>query len=123
MRWSSIPLSILLGSTICLSACTGCTQQQTPDQIRHATANATAKLKQDTVAVAKGIKDGMTKPNAVDINTASRSDLASTLKITDAQADRIIAARPYDNTDQLVTKRAMTTTEYDRVKDRVSVKK
>ena len=123
MRWIAISLSSVLLSLVVLSACTSCTQQQSPDQIQHETANATAKLKQDTVAVAKGLKDGMTKPAAVDINTAAKSDLVSTLGITAAQADRIVADRPYDNTDQLVTKRALTTSEYDRVKDKVSVKK
>ena len=123
MRWLSILLFAILGSLLLLSACTSCTQQQSPDQIRHETANATSKLKQDTVAVAKGLKEGMTKPAAVDINTASKSDLTSTLGITDAEADRVIAARPYDNTDQLVTKRAMTNAEYDKVKDKVTVKK
>lgn len=120
-------MTILLSSIILLlpflSSCTSCTKQQSPDQIRSETANATAKLKQDTVAVAKGLKDGMTKPAAVDINTAPKSDLVSTLGITDAQADRIIGDRPYDNADQLVTKRAMTNAEYDRVKDKVTVKK
>lgn len=120
MRWIAISASALFLSLVLFS---GCTQQQTPDQIRHETANATSKLKQDTVAVAKGLKDGMTKPNAVDINTAAKSDLTNALGINDAQADRIIADRPYDNTDQLVTKRALSNAEYDRVKDRVTVKK
>ena len=105
-----------------LTACTGCGQQQSPEQIRRETADATAKLKQDTVAVAKGMKDGMTKPTAVDINSASKSDLVSSLGISDAQAEKLIAARPYDNTDQLVTKRVLTNAEYDRVKDKVMVK-
>lgn len=123
MRWIVISLLCVLGSLTFLSACNACTEQHSPDQIRQATANATSKIKQDTVAVAKGIKDGMVRPNAVDINNASKSDLASTLGVTDAEADRIIARRPYDNTDQLVTKRAMTTSEYDRLKDKVMVKK
>jgi len=75
------------------------------------------------VAVAKGVKEGLSKPNSVDINTASKSDLTSTLGVSDAVADRIIGDRPYDNTDQLVTKRAVTTAEYDRIKDKVTVKK
>ncbi len=123
MRWIGIYFAAVALSLVSLSACTGCTKQQSPDDIRRETANATSKLKQDTVAVAKGLKDGMTKPAAVDINSASASDLKSTLGVNDAQAERIIADRPYDNTDQLVTKRAMSTSEYDRVKDKVTVKK
>ena len=123
MRWMNVCLSALLALPLFLTACTGCGQQQSPDQIRRETANATAKLKQDTVAVAQGIKEGVTKPKSVDINTAPKTDLTGTLGITDAQADKMIAARPYDNTDQLVTKRVLTNPEYDRVRDKVTVKK
>jgi DNA uptake protein ComE-like DNA-binding protein len=123
MRWMKVCLSAILGSLLFVSGCTSCTQQQSPDQIRRETADATAKLKQDTVAVAKGVKDGMTKAKTVDINTASKSDLTDTLGITDAQAAKIIASRPYDNTDQLVTKRAVTNAEYDSIRDKVTVKK
>ena len=122
MRWLNVYLIVILGSSLFLTACTGCGQQQSPDQIRRETADATAKLKQDTVAVAKGVKEGISKPNSVDINTASKSDLTGALGITDAQADKIIADRPYDNTDQLVTKRAVTNAEYDRIRDKVTVK-
>ncbi len=123
MRWMHVFFSVIFSSVLFLTACTGCGQQQSPDQIRRETANATAKLKQDTVAVAKGVKDGMTKPKTVDINSASAQELTDTLGISDPQAGKIINSRPYDNTDQLVTKRVMSNAEYDRVKDKVTVKK
>jgi len=123
MRWLNVCLCLVFGSLMFLTACTGCGQQQSPDQIRRETADATSKLKQDTVAVAKGVKEGISKPNSVDINAASKADLTGTLGITDAQADKIIANRPYDNTDQLVTKRAVTNAEYDQIRDKVTVKK
>lgn len=123
MRWLNVCLALILSSLMFLSACTSCGQQQSPDQIRRETADATSKLKQDTVAVAQGIKEGVTKPKTVDINTASKSELTGTLGITDAQADRMIAARPYANTDQLVTRRVLTNSEYDGIRDKVTVKK
>ena len=123
MRGLSLFFSLILGFVLFLSGCTSCNQQQSPDQIRRETADATSKLKQDTVAVAQGIKEGVTKPKTVDINTASKSELTGTLGITDAQADRMIAARPYANTDQLVTKRVLTNSEYDGIRDKVTVKK
>lgn len=123
MRWMHVFFSVIFSSVLFLTACTGCGQQQSPDQIRRETANATAKLKQDTVAVAKGVKDGMTKPKTVDINSASAQELTDTLGISDPQAEKIINSRPYENTDQLVTKRVMSNAEYDRVKDKVTVKK
>ncbi len=123
MRWLNYCLSAVVGSTMFLSACTGCSQSNSPDDIQRQTANATAKLKQDTVAVAKGVKQGLTKPKTVDINSASKDELVGTLGVTDPVAEKIIAARPYDNADQLVTKRAVSTAEYDRIKDKVAVKK
>jgi DNA uptake protein ComE-like DNA-binding protein len=122
MRWLNVWLSLILISSLWLTACTGCGQQKSPEQIQQDTANMTAKLKRDTVAVAKGVKQGLTKPKTADINSASRDELTSTLGLTDQVADRIIASRPYDNPDQLVTKRALTNAEYDRVKDKVTVK-
>lgn len=123
MRWMNVALITVLSSSLWLMACTSCTQQQSPDQIRRETADATAKIKQDTVAVAQGVKDGVTKPRTVDINIASHSDLVSTLGVSDAVAAKIVADRPYDNVDQLVTKRAVNETEFERIKDKLTVKK
>ena len=121
MRSTVLP-SLTIIFLLWFTACTGCGRQQSPEEIQHETANATAKLKRDTVAVAKGVKEGLSKPKTVDINSAGRDELTSTLGVTDQVADRIIAARPYDNADQLVTKRAVTNAEYDRIKDKVTVK-
>jgi len=123
MRWLIVCLCLVGSCLMLLTGCTSCSKEQTPDQIRQETANATAKLKSDTVAVAKGIKDGATRPNTIDVNAASKTELTSLPGVTDAVAERIINGRPYDNTDQLVTKRVVTADEYDKIKDRVAVKK
>jgi len=106
-----------------LTACTGCSKEQTPEQIRQNTADATAKIKRDTVAVAQGVKEGITRPKTVDINTASKTELTSLPGVTGPVADRIINGRPYDNADQLVTRRVVTADEYDKIKEQVAVKK
>jgi DNA uptake protein ComE-like DNA-binding protein len=103
------------------AACTS--KERTPEQIRAQTANATQKIKTDTVAVAQGIKEGLSRPRVLDLNSASKADLTSLPGITMAKADRIIAARPYGNPDQLVTKRVLTQAEYDQVSSRVTVSK
>ena len=123
MRWLNVLLSLTLTSSFWLTACTGCGQEKSPEEIQQETARATAKLKRDTVAVAKGVKDGLSKPKTVDINTADKGELTATLGVNDAVAERIIAARPYENPDQLVTKRALTNAEYDQIKNKVTVKK
>ncbi len=115
---------ILVACSLLFSSCTACSRQEkSPEQIRQETASATAKLKRDTVAVAKGIKEGLTNKQTVNINTASKDELTSLPGVTDREATRIINARPYDNTDQLVTRRVLTTDQYDKLADRVTATK
>jgi competence protein ComEA len=124
MRLFGFAFALILASLPFLSACTGCSRQEkSPEQIRQETASATAKLKRDTVAVAQGIKEGISNKQMVDVNAASKADLTSLPGITDAQASKIIAGRPYDNKDQLVTRRVLTQAQYDQVADRITVGK
>jgi len=108
---------IVLSSSLVLTAC----PNQNPDQIRQKTAEETAALKRDTKAVAQGVKEGLSSNKSVDLNKASKDDLASLPGITAEQADRIIAERPYANTHQLVTRRVLSEDEYSKVQDRVVV--
>jgi DNA uptake protein ComE-like DNA-binding protein len=39
--------------------------------------------------------------------------------MTEHEADRIIAERPYDNADDLVRRRIIPGSEYDKIRDRV----
>jgi DNA uptake protein ComE-like DNA-binding protein len=104
-----------------LAVCTACSPNATPDQIRQKTAEGTAALKRDSKAVAEGIKDGLSKNKAVDLNRASKAELSDLPGITDRQADRIIAERPYANTHQLVSRRVLSEDEYSKIEDRVVV--
>jgi DNA uptake protein ComE-like DNA-binding protein len=111
---SGLIVSILLGFA---NACTN----QSPDQIRQKTAEETAAIKRDTKAVAQGVKDGLSNKKSVDLNKASKDDLASLPGISSRQADRIVAERPYANTHQLVSRHVLTEEEYAQVQDRVVV--
>jgi len=123
MRLFDLAFALILSSLIFMSACTGSRQEKSPEQIRQETANATAKLKRDTVAVAQGIKEGISNKEMVDVNNASKADLTSLPGITGAEADKIIARRPYDNKDQLVTRRVLTQPQYDQIASRITVGK
>ena len=115
---------LMIASLPFLSACTGCSRQEkSPEQIRRDTANATAKLKRDSIAVAQGIREGLSNKRVLDLNTASKADLASLPGLNDVAADRIIAARPFDNKDQLVTRKVLSQNQYDKIADRVTVTK
>ncbi|HEY1677628.1 MAG TPA: helix-hairpin-helix domain-containing protein [Candidatus Sulfotelmatobacter sp.] len=117
MSLRSLFVALLAAALVFLAACSN----QNPDQIRQKTAEETATLKRDTKAVAEGIKEGLGKKGAVDLNKASKSDLAGLPGITDAKADRIIGERPYANAHQLVTRHVLTQDEYAQIQDRVVV--
>ena len=110
--FSALLLSLSLGA-----ACTN----QNPDQIRQKTAEETAAIKRDTKAVAQGVKEGLSNKKTVDLNKASKDDLASLPGITSQQADRIIAERPYASRHQLVTRSILSEDEYSQIQDRVVV--
>jgi DNA uptake protein ComE-like DNA-binding protein len=98
-----------------------CAPNQSPDQIREKTAEATSTLKRDTKAVAEGVKEGLTSKRSVDLNKGSKDDLASLPGINSERAERIIAERPYASTRQLVTRHVLSEDEYAQVRDRVAV--
>ena len=110
-------LAILLCGLGLGVACTN----QSPEQIRQKTAEETAAIKRDTKAVAEGLKDGLSNKKSVDLNKASKDELASLPGITAHDADRIIAERPYANPHQLVSRRIVSEDEYSQIQDRVVV--
>lgn len=113
---SIVALASLLTGII---ACTN-NKGDNPDEIRRRTAEATETMRRDAKAVADGVKEGMQRDNkAVNINKASREDLLTLPGITEHEADRIIAERPYDNADDLVRRRVIPESEYDKIRDRV----
>jgi DNA uptake protein ComE-like DNA-binding protein len=114
------PLCIFMLASL-LTAITACTNNRdNPDEIRRRTAEATETMRRDTKAVVDGVKEGMGSDNkAININKASREDLLSLPGMTEHDADRIIAERPYDNADDLVRRRVIPGPEYDKIRDRV----
>ncbi len=118
MRFHLFQLALL--SSI-LTIGMGCSSNQSPDQLREKTAEATANLKRDTKAVAEGVKDGLTNKKSVDLNKASKDDLSSLPGISSEKADRIIAERPYASTRQLVTRHVLTEDQYGQIQDRIVV--
>lgn len=116
-------LGIAMMSLWLWNGCLSCNTRQNPDQLREKTAEATAELKQDAKAVAQGVCEGWNRNNPLDINKASRDQLTSLPGITPDRADRIIAQRPYDDPHQFVARHVITETEYERIRDRIIVKK
>jgi len=106
-----------------LALLAGCAQKETPQQLQQQTAQATAEAKSDVKAVAAGIREGLNRDRPVDINTASRGQLVSLPGVSEPEASKVIAARPYKETGELVTRHVMSKTEYDRIADRITASK
>jgi DNA uptake protein ComE-like DNA-binding protein len=106
-----------------LAILAGCTQQQNSQDLKEQTAQATADVKRDANAIAAGISEGWSRDKQLDLNTATRDQLLSLPGVTAAEADRMIAGRPYSEAGDLVTRRIMPKAEYDKIADRVTAKK
>ena len=112
-----------VSAILLLAALAGCTQQQNTQDLKEKTAQATAEVKRDARAVAAGIREGWSRDKPLDLNTATREQLLSLPGVTEAEADRVIAKRPYNEPGELVTRHIMPKTEYNKISDRVTAKK
>jgi len=110
----------IIAFAILLAGITACNTQENPDEIRRRTAEATETARRDAKAMAEGVKEGMARDKTVNINKASREDLLSLPGLTQHEADRIIAQRPYNNADDLVTRRIIPGAEFDKIRDRIT---
>ena len=94
-----------------------------PAQLREQTAKATAEAKSDAKAVADGIREGWNRNQPLDLNSATKDQLLSLPGMTSAEADRVIAGRPYGEPDELVKRHIVAKAEYDKIADRVTAKR
>ena len=105
-----------------LSACTTQKQAPTPDEIRERTAQATATAKNDAQAFVEGVREGWSHDHPLDLNHATHDQLTGLPGVTGAEADRVIAGRPYSDPHEVVNRRIMSQSEYDKIADRVTAK-
>lgn len=64
-----------------------------------------------------------TKATKPDVNSASKDDLMKVKGMTDADADKIIAGRPYKSVGDLKTKKILDTATYNKVHAHLMYKK
>jgi len=76
----------------------------------------------DPKVPAKPAVSAAAKPALLDINTASKAELAALPGIGDAYADRIIKGRPYAGKDQLKSKRIIPSALYDKIHGKIIAK-
>ena len=112
-----------VSAILLLAVLAGCSQPQNSQDLKEKTAQATAEAKRDAKAVAQGIREGWSRDKTLDLNTATKDQLLALPGMTAAEAERVIAGRPYDQPGDLVTRRIVTKAQYDKIADRITVKK
>jgi len=108
---------------VLLCGLAACTPNQNPQELQEKTARATAELKVDAKAVAAGVREGWSRDKPLNLNTATREELITLPGVTGAEADRVIAGRPFDDPGQLVTRHILPQSKYDKIADRLTTKK
>jgi competence protein ComEA len=117
LRYHHLPTLFLL------AALAGCARPQDPQELKEKTAQATAEVKRDAKAVAAGIREGWSRDKPLDLNTATKEQLLSLPGMTSAEANRVIAGRPYQDPSEVVKRRIISKVEYDKIADRVTAGK
>jgi len=110
----------LLGISL-LVVIAGCAPPPQSRDLKERTAQATADAKRDAKAVAEGLREGWSRDKQIDLNTATKDQLLSLPGMTAAEADRVIADRPFNEPGELLTRHIVPNGEYDQIADRVTV--
>lgn len=111
---------VMVGLMVMLVGCTR--DSRSPDAIRQDTANATRAIAKDSVAVIKGVGDGLKgHKGPVNINKDSSEQLQTLPGMTVDAAERIVANRPYAATGDLMKRRLVSKAEYEQIRDKITV--
>jgi DNA uptake protein ComE-like DNA-binding protein len=107
---------VILGLVLNLTALAqGTSSNSTPNQTTApADTHKMSKAEKSKTAAAKGEK--------IDINSASKEDLAGLPGIGPALSQKIIDGRPYKTKRDLLTKKVIPASTYDKIKDQVIAK-
>ena len=117
-------------AAIGVSGCSGDSAER-EKTIREEAAKAAAQAKpaveeagRAVKAAVDGAKEGWEngKQKTVDLNSASEDELTGLPGIGQHEARRIMAGRPYKDKHELVSKKIMSASTYERLKDDVDVK-
>jgi len=75
-----------------------------------------------TKSTAKSTASQTSSTTLLDLNSASKADLAALPGIGDSYSDKIIAGRPYKSKSELVSRKILPSATYDKIKTMVVAK-
>ncbi len=76
------------------------------------------KIGEDTVPIVAGQS---TANSLININTASKGDLESLVDIGPVRADKIIEGRPYSKIEELVEKKIISGSVFEKIKNQITI--
>src|SRR5580658_8174947 len=121
---------IALTAAILMSGCSGDSAER-EKEVREEAAKAAAQAKpavEEAGRVVKAAVDGAKegwengKQKTVDLNSASQEELTGLPGVGPHEAKRIMAGRPFKDKHELVSKKIMSASAYEKLKDDVDVK-
>lgn len=138
IRFARAVFALAFAAAMLLSSLAGCSSDSADreKQIRESAAKAAEAAKpsleeagRDIKAAVEGAKEGWDRADAknsdekkIDLNSASEEDLTSLPGVGKHEAKRIISGRPYHDKHDLVAKRVMSESAYEKLRDAVTAK-
>lgn len=129
MNWKRLTLSALVSvglmaiPALAQDATTTSTSAQTDhNDTNSKTKKAMKKAANKTQDVAGSTKDAVTGNKRLDLNSATKDELAALPGMTADDAQKVIDNRPYKTKKELVAKKIVSADEYSKIKDNVVAK-
>ena len=95
----------------------GSATADTAKDVGSATAEGTKKAARKTKNAVTG--DNSSSSKKIDLNSATKDELATLPGVGDATAQKIVDGRPYRAKNELVSKNVVTQSQYEQIKDQV----
>ena len=95
----------------------GSATADTAKDVGSATAEGTNKAARKTKNAVTG--DNSSSSKKIDLNSATKDELATLPGVGDATAQKIVDGRPYRAKNELVSKNVVSQSQYDQIKDQV----
>ena len=130
-RWTTgLEIAAALSMTFLAAGCTSDSAER-EKTIREGAAKAAEAAKpplqeaaRDVKAAVEGAKEGWDRAGEkkIDLNSATEEDLTGLPGVGKHEAKKIISGRPYRDAHDLVTKKVMSESAYEKLKDAVTTK-